>query len=441
MSLRWLTCVLVVSVPVVTLGGDATDLAFPGAEGAGAVTPGGRGGQVLFVTTLEDRPGQTPLAGSLRAAIEADGPRIVLFRVSGVIELKQGLAVRNPHLTLAGQSAPGDGICLKNFGLSIRDTHDVVIRHLRVRPGDLAGKEQDAISVIGSHRVIIDHCSVSWSTDEALSVTGPNCADITVQWCLIAEGLNSSVHAKGEHGYGSLIRTDGQVSFHHNLYAHFKTRCPRPGTYGETTGQLDFRNNVIYDWIDPPGYSAADPTRMNYIGNYLRPGPSTTDSRTAFDVGGKATALYVEDNIMEGRPVDSPWKLIRKSELAQRLNDPLDFPKVETQSAEIALKRILAHAGATAPRRDAVDRRLIDDVHQKSGRVINSQADVGGWPDFQAAMPPADRDQDGLPDLWETSHGLNPEDATDAAKDKNGNGLPDLEDYLNARTGESSTGR
>lgn len=405
--------------------------AFPGAEGAGAMTPGGRGGRVIYVTTLEDNARGNPVPGSLREAIEAEGPRIVLFQVGGIIELQRGLIVRNPYLTVAGQSAPGGGICLKNRAIAIKGTHDVVLRYLRVRPGDVSEAELDGLSVYESQRVMIDHCSVSWSVDEALSVTGNGCTDVTVQWCLIAEGLNRSVHAKGEHGYGSLIRTNGIITYHHNLYAHFKTRCPRPGTYGEGVGLLDFRNNVIYDWIDPPGYSASDPTRMNYVGNYLRAGPSTTDQRTAFDVGGAETTLYVEDNVIEGKKVQDPWELIRKSEIAQRLDRPLPAPPVTTHAAAKALELVLDEAGATKPTRDAVDVRLIGEVESRQGKVINSQKDVGGWPEYAGGTPRLDSDGDGIPDDWEREHKLDPENPGDAARDTDKNGYLQLEDYLN----------
>jgi hypothetical protein len=186
--------------------------AFPGAEGFGADTPGGRGGAVIAVTNLDDSG-----PGSFRAACEANGPRIVVFRVGGLIDLKKNVVIKNPNITIAAQTAPGDGICLRDHQLMI-DTHDVVLRYLRSRPGDIAGKEVDAISIAGSSRnVIADHCSATWSVDEALSPSG-DISNITVQWCLIAEGLNKSVHKKGAHGYGSLVRASGGLTLHHNLW-------------------------------------------------------------------------------------------------------------------------------------------------------------------------------------------------------------------------------
>jgi hypothetical protein len=424
-------CGLLFLTSLIVNGATADDLpAFPGAEGAGLLSRGGRGGRVIFVTSLADDP-KKPLPGTLRAAVQASGPRIVIFEVGGLIELQAPLVVREPFLTIAGQTAPGDGICLKNFPLLINRTHDVIVRHLRVRPGDAAGKELDGLSVLQSQRVVIDHCSVSWSIDEAVSVTGAGCTDVTVQWCCIAEGLNASVHEKGSHGYGALIRTDGKVSYHHNLFAHFQTRCPRPGTYGDKPGELDFRNNLIYDWIGPPGYSAQDPARMNYVGNFLKPGPSTTDSRFAFDVGGSRTQLFLWDIIIDGKSEPDLWRLISHAErIEARLGTPIPFRPVTTIPADTLMDQLLPRVGAMQPRRDAVDRRIVQDVKNGTGNVIDSPAQVNGWPSYAAGTAPTDSDRDGIPDDWERQARLDPLDAADALRDANGNGWPDLEDYL-----------
>ena len=197
--------------------------AFPGAECCGATTPGGRGGRVLFVTNLNDSG-----PGSFRTACEAEGPRIVVFRVSGTIELKNPITVRTPYLTIAGQSAPGDGICLRNAAFGIA-THDVVVRFLRSRLGDESRREDDCIDLLhGARNCVLDHCSATWSVDECLSLSG-DVQDCTIQWCLIGESLNQSIHAKGKHGYGSLARANGPVSWHHNLWIHNDGRNPRLG--------------------------------------------------------------------------------------------------------------------------------------------------------------------------------------------------------------------
>jgi hypothetical protein len=414
----------------------AGPLAFPGAEGFGAHATGGRAGRVYAVTTLEDydpKKKQKPIVGSLRAAVSTSGPRTIVFRVSGVIELKAPLVITEPRLTIAGQTAPGGGVCLKNFGCQIQ-ADDVIVRHVRFRPGDEAGKENDALSVYKCRNVIIDHCSASWSVDETLSVTGEGCGNVTVQWCLITESLNESVHHKGSHGYGSLLRADGNLTFHHNLYAHHRTRCPRPGTYGDPPGLLlDFRNNVIYDWISPAGYSSTDPVRMNYVGNFLKPGPSTTRRKFAFNIGGPKTELFVAGNVIDGlkpAPADN-WSLIERAQPENRRESRFDTAPVATDDAAVAFRRVLESAGATLPARDAVDRRVIDEVRHGSGKVINSPKDVGGWPRYESTPPPSDADDDGMPDAWETQYRLNPQDATDGPQDVDGDGYTNLEEFLN----------
>lgn len=399
--------------------------AFPGAEGAGACSRGGRGGKVLFVTRLEDSG-----PGTLRAAVEAEGPRIVVFRVSGLIRLKKGLSVRNPYLTLAGQTAPGDGVCIAGRGLGIRADH-VVVRHLRFRPGDVSGKETDGLFVHRAKDVIVDHCSVGWASDEVLSVTGEGCTNVTVQWCLITESLNDSVHSKGEHGYGSLIRTDGKITYHHNLYAHHKTRCPRPGTYGKKPGILDFRNNVIYNWISPAGYTSEDAAKINYVGNFLKRGPSTRDRARIFRIGGEATRMFVKGNVLVGSGEKRDWDLIDRAEERHRSREAFEVGAVRTDGARRAYQRVLAEAGATRPFRDLVDRRVVREVRRGGGRIIDSQRDVGGWPPYGGVPPAPDADGDGMPDHWESKHGLEAGDGADVHRDPDGDGASNIEEYLN----------
>lgn len=400
--------------------------AFPGAEGFGAQTPGGRGGAVLFVHNLNDAG-----PGSLRAALETKGPRIVLFRVSGIIDLKSPLTIAEPFLTLAGQSAPGGGICLRGADLRV-ETHDVIIRHIRVRTGDIAARERDGLAIGGESRnVIIDHCSVSWGVDENLSPSGA-IANITVQWSIIAEGLNRSVHHKGAHGYGTLARAVGGVTFHHNLWAHNQGRNPRLGdNYGKPPfPTFDVRNNVIYN----AGGSnvVGDELTVNYIGNYFKPGPDTRIRNGLFGPTGKAKPrFFVQGNIIEGLPdltADARKLFARAVEI---LTAPAPAPSIEQQPAQQAYELVLSRAGATLPKRDAVDTRIIADVRAGSGSVIDSQWEVGGWPEYQQSRPPRDTDRDGMPDHWEQSHGLNPRDAADAAKDRDSDGYTNIEEYLN----------
>lgn len=391
----------------------ALQAAFPGAEGFGASASGGRGGRVIAVTTLADRG-----PGSLRAALDQDGPRTIVFRVAGIIDLRSNLKITKPRVTIAGQTAPGGGVCLRGAGLTI-SADEVIVRHLRLRPGDRV--EGDALCVLGVKNVIIDHCSASWAVDETVSVSGAGGDGITVQWSLITESLNNSVHAKGEHGYGSLIRANGRVSFHHNLYAHHNSRNPRPGTYGDGRLQLDFRNNVVYNWGSRAGYSAEDPALVGLVANYYKPGPSTRRRKEIFRIGGETTALWAEGNALEG--VDVP------SIAGTLLKEAPPVAPVTTDSAEEAYRKVLAAAGAVP--RDAVDARVAGEVEKGGGRIIDSPKDVGGWPELAAGEAPADEDGDGLPDEWETKHGFDPKDGSDGPKDADGDGWTDLEEYLN----------
>ncbi len=410
--------------------------AFPGAEGFGSAARGGRGGAVLLVTNLDDSG-----AGSFRAACEARGPRIVVFRVGGIIDLKSAIHIREPFLTIAGQTAPGDGVCLRGNEFVI-DTHDVIVRYLRSRPGDISGKEVDAIGIGGnSHDVILDHCSASWSVDEALSPSG-GIRDVTVQWCIIAEGLNKSVHHKGPHGYGSLVRAVGGLTLHHNLWAHNTARNPRLGdNYGRPPFPLfDVRNNVMYDYGAVCSGLTGDILSVNYVGNYIRPGPSSNRTRGPIVFADTADAKYfVEGNIVEGRDdlSEDNRKLFDKTEIKGRrvvtvAARAFATPKPETTSARDALEAVLARSGATLPVRDAVDERIVLDVRNHSGRIVDSQREVGGWPTYRSAVAPPDTDGDGMPDDWEIAHGLNPRDPSDAAKKRNGSGYTNLEEYINS---------
>jgi unsaturated rhamnogalacturonyl hydrolase len=407
--------------------------AFPGAEGFGAYAVGGRGGAVMIVTTLADYDsGETPIPGSLRAAVEALGPRTVVFRVSGQIELKRFLEIRNPYITIAGQTAPGDGVSIRNYGIDVDAPH-VVLRYLRVRPGDVSGEEMDAINIRSSD-VIVDHCSASWATDETVSVI-EEASNVTVQWSLITESLNASVHVKGEHGYGSLISTPGSVSIHHNVYAFHKSRNPRPRDV-----LLDFRNNLVYGWGDRAGYNVDDSARINYVGNYLIPLSYSDNQNVAFTAGGNDTRLFLEGNIL--RQVDGSqqtgWGLIRapgnapmSAESTLSVSRPFPVAPVATHSAQAALDLVLADAGATRPGRDAVDRRVVDLIRAGTGRIIDSQNDVGGWQPLEDGPASADSDLDGMSDAWEDRFGLDNSDGRDHNLDLDGDGYTNLEEYLN----------
>jgi pectate lyase len=388
---------------------------------------------VYEVTNLNDSG-----PGSLRDAV-SKGNRTVVFRVSGTIELKKRLVVTQPNLTIAGQTAPGDGICLRNFTFAVA-SRNVIVRYLRSRLGDVSRQEDDSMGVLhGASNVIFDHCSASWSIDEALSLSG-NETDVTIQWCIIAEPLNNSLHAKGPHGYGSLARSNGRVSLHHNLWAHCDGRNPRLGdNYGRPPyPTFDVRNNVIYDYGRICSGLTQGVLKVNYVGNYIRPGPS---SKAKFPVHVGAPSdmqFYIKDNIFESNDkltannalFFDALELAGKRQV-QTVAEPFQVLPVRTQSAKEAFEAVLAVAGASLPARDAVDQRIVEQVRKGTGKIIDSQSEVGGWPELKSAPPPLDSDHDGMPDEWESRHGLDPKDPSDAAQSRDKNGYTNLEHYLN----------
>lgn len=419
---------------------DGGTLAFPGAEGFGRYAVGGRGGRVIKVTNLDD---QGP--GSLRQAVVGQGPRTVVFEVSGIIDLARDLDIHRGNITIAGQTAPGDGITLRGYGLNVF-ADDVVIRYLRARPGDDAGVETDAISVKAGNNVIIDHCSASWAVDETLSIAPSNRVDmktidnVTVQWSIISESLNRSVHSKGEHGYGSLLRgADGaRYSLHHNLWAHHRARMPRPGNYfsldEDPLGPLiDIRNNVFYNWGGSySGYNADTDSvsRYNFVDNYYVAGPDS-HAAIAFSESSPYASLYFSGNWMNGKPADEPLMIVKLPPESVLASSPHPYHAATGEDAASSYRSVLAGAGASLVR-DAVDARVIADVEQGTGGIIDAVSEVGGWPVHQSLAAPPDTDGDGMPDGWERATGLDPTDKKDGAADADGDGYTNLEDYLNS---------
>ena len=405
--------------------------AFPGAEGFGAGTPGGRGGKVYVVTSLADSG-----SGTLREACEATGPRTVVFNVSGIIDLQKPLIVSNPFITIAGQTAPGDGICLKRRELKI-SAHNVIVRFIRSRPGDITGEEMDAISVVnGAHDVILDHCSANWSIDEGLSPSG-SIYNITVQWCLIGQALLHSVHKKGAHGFGSLVRGIGGITLHHNLWINNVARNPRMGdNYNKPPWPtIDVRNNVMYNWGEMCSGMTGGNVSANYVANYLKPGPSSSDIAPIVLTKTSKVRFYMKDNIVEGRPqhTTTPEAMFEDGgdrTLYQVMNKPFKVPAIKMTSAEKAYNDVLATVGASRPVRDSVDARLIREVQTNTGKMIDSQNEIGGWPVYRAVIPYRDTDYDGIPDNWEIAQKMNPENPRDAMI-KNKDGYTRLEEYIN----------
>jgi len=382
---------------------DGQAIAFEGAEGCGKYSLGGRGGKEYVVTSLADDGSE----GTLRYAVEAEGPRIVTFAVSGDIHLTAPLNIRNPYLTILGQTAPGKGITLRDHNVFITADH-VIVRYLRMRLGTAAGVEADALGARHCHHLMIDHCSISWATDENASFY--NLADATIQWCIISEALNSSVHHKGKHGYGG-IWGGRNVSFHHNLFAHNNSRNPRfdhPRLYWENDllyyrGTVEFVNNVVYNWGMKAIYGGEEGW-FNVIKNYFRPGPATRNlegewldistSETTSMIKG-SFCIYgndydisaVEDGGFEGRRPDK-LKIANQGHSYYYASEPQRFsvsvPLLD-EYAPYAYKAVLKHAGASH-RRDAIDRRIIREVRKGTATfkgsvtglpgIIDSETDV-----------------------------------------------------------------
>lgn len=426
-------------------------LAFPSADGYGRFARGGRGGRVINVTNLHDSG-----PGSLRAAIEAEGPRTLVFDVSGRIDLKNRLVIRNPYLTIAGQTAPGKGICISNLNLGMIGTHDVIVRYIRVRPGDTAGLTLDGMGMASTDHSIIDHCSISWTQDEAFSSRGAK--NITLQRTLISEALNVAGHKKYEkgkqHGYAASIGGD-IGSFHHNLLAHCAGRnwslAGGLDKAGRHTGRLDIRNNVVYNWSHRTTDGGA--RQVNFVNNYYKPGPASRVFHVLMPERHLVEAFGPQDyfaagNVMEGRyGADEPLAGVVAPRNATRedflVDEPFFESHVATQSAEEALEDVLADVGCNFPALDEHDRRVIEEVRTGTttykGSVTgypglpDSQTDVGGWENYPEVHRPADwdTDNDGMPSEWEAKLGLDPNDPQDGAQDADGDGYTNLEEYLN----------
>ena len=426
--------------------------AFPGAEGAGAYTLGGRGGDVYYVTNLADTG-----TGSLRTGVStapATG-RTILFKVSGNIVLKSTLTVNKPRITIAGQTAPGDGICFQNYSFNIA-ANEVIVRHVRTRLGTNAAQESDAMWINGGTNIMVDHLSASWSVDETLSASR-SISNLTVQNCFITESLQNSIHSKGAHGYGGLVSSAASVTYSYlrNLYAHHDSRSPRVGSDSQAgTLRLDFRNNVIYDWGFRAGYTGStnENTEINYVGNYLLAGPAST-STSAFLGGGVTTGFYQSGNFIDtdkdGRVdgVNSGWAMITGT--FTQTNAPFPVPPVTTESAGTAYQRVLAQSGAMPWRRDVTDQRMARTVRLQNGTLVDfigatnqvtdyitnnisgtNYTGVRGWPTLSSEAAPPDADSDGMPDYWELAMGWNPNLATDRNL-TNAAGYTRLEGYLN----------
>ena len=420
---------------------------YPGALGGGATVTGGKGGKVIYVSSLED-DGNQP--GTLRWAVNKAGPRTILFKVAGTIQLKSILKINKGNVTIAGQSAPGDGICLRGYPVTV-SSDNVILQFLRFRMGNEAGVSDDALKGIGRKHVLIDHCSMSWSTDECSSFYDNE--NFTMQWCILSESLRNSVHAKGSHGYGG-IWGGRKASFHHNLLAHHDSRNPRfcGSRYSNDAAseQVDFRNNVIYNWGSNSAY-AGEGGFYNIVNNYYKPGPATlarsgkltfriiapnADAGSNNQQKGVWGSFFISGNVMHGREdVTADNRLGVHPDVESYDSVTIDqllvgkaFPISEMPyvSADEAYRQVLAKSGASYAR-DFVDKRIIQEVetgtYTYSGSagskfgIIDSQNDVGGWPSYSFGPEEVvvDTDTDGIPDEWESKNGLNSHMASDAS--------------------------
>lgn len=468
--MRWVevVCGLLVSCALIQPEGPSNEeqpIAFPGAEGFGKYTTGGRGGKIYIVNNLEDEG-----EGSLRKAVISNDPRIVVFAVSGTIHLKSKLNIKG-NITIAGQTAPGDGICLADYPVGLSGDN-IIIRYLRFRMGDRhqnkgmvdgAGSD-DALGASKKKNVIIDHCSISWSTDEAISIYGGD--STTLQWNIISEPLNYSYHFETgdkdfeNHGYGG-IWGGSHMTAHHNLIAHATSRTPRfnGARLGSGEDFVDFRNNVIYNWGHNNVYGG-ESGRYNIVNNYYKAGPSTNKSVQSrilnptspgkdqvygrFYVQGNYVDQYNDVSANNILGVHMNKKAAEGDKKKAIVNAPFSAMPIPASTAEKSYVEVLRSAGANLPKRDTLDQRIIQDVINRSGRIIDVQGGFihgtsynlssKAWPKLRSLPALKDTDQDGMPDEWETKHGLksnDPKDAPAYSLDKN---YTNIEIYINSLT-------
>ncbi len=430
-----------------------TYFAFPGAEGFGAFIQGGRGGKVYHVTTLKD--GNSP--GTLRYAISQPGRRTVVFDVSGVISLNAPLEIKHNNITIAGQTAPGTGICIKNYPLII-NADNVIIRFLRLRLGEAS--QNSALIVQNRQRIMIDHCSISWSTMQNINIQ--NNALLTMQWCIISEALNRT--NEGYNGAGAKLGGLSS-SFHHNLFVSNARQNPyfvyRNLSSSSFAQLVDFRNNVIINWDDNSSEGILQ-GRLNMVNNYYKSGPASLlptrsqiirlyqDSTKVAD-GAPTPNLYLYGNFVYNNPLhtNDNWMGVYPNQqyIKEGQNQYLSWKQffhapVTLHTANRAFISVLRYAGASK-KKDNVDIRLVlnittnkfphDGSRGSKGGIIDSPEDVGGYKPYSKAEKIKDTDRDGIPDAWEISHGLNPKDAKDGSQfNRRYRDYTNLEVYMNS---------
>ncbi|WP_256011576.1 pectate lyase family protein [Desertivirga xinjiangensis] len=457
---RFLAALLlcIIGCPVVS-----QPIAFPGAEGFGKYATGGRGGKVLRVINLNDNG-----PGSLRNALDAKYPRVIVFSVSGTIHLKSKLTISGNNVTIAGQTAPGDGICIADYPVGI-NASNVILRYIRFRMGDRyqnkgmidGGGSDDALSGGSKQKnIIIDHCTMSWSTDEAFSLYAGD--STTLQWNLISEPLNYSYHfEKGDkdfeqHGFGG-IWGGAHLSAHHNLFAHCNSRTPRfEGNRHIPQEFVDFRNNVIFNWGTNNVYGG-EGGNYNLVNNYYKYGPSTKENvryriANPYKLEGRLPfgKFFIEGNYVDGSSEVSNdnWMGVEMNQgteedkMLAKVNSAFPAEPITTHSAKDTYKLVLRSAGASLPARDTIDQRIIRDVESRMGRLIDVQGGYKhgaeyskskkAWPELKTSGVLLDSDEDGMPDDWEKVHKLDPSKAGDANQYRLEKQYTNVEVYLNS---------
>lgn len=464
--------------------------AFPGAEGFGRYVTGGRGGNVYHVTSLADDGSE----GTLRWALGKSGVKTIVFDVSGTIHLKSSLDISIGNVTIAGQTAPGDGICVADYPVSIK-ANNVIVRYMRFRLGNnnvlINGADGwDGFGGFDQQDLMIDHCSVSWSIDECLSVLGNK--NTTVQWCLVAQSLVNSGHSKGAHGYGGNWGGSG-ASFHHNLIAHHGSRTPRLGPRPTTQldERMDMRNNVIYNF-GGNGCYGGEGMNVNIVNNYYKPGPGSPTDKKGYRIAGigirtkkyvntypaYAPALHLwgkyyvtgnynskytqlnQDNWTYGilNQIDASGcdgTFTQETKDSIKLAEPIDYILTTTHSAADAYDRVLDFAGASL-HRDSFDELMVSDTRngkatytgsglskgfvnsQDDNKPADADASWSAWPTLASKEAPKDTDGDGMPDEWELANALDPTNPNDG-KTIGADGYSNLENYLNSLVADITT--
>ena len=428
---------------------DAEVIAFPGAEGAGKFTKGGRGGDVYHVTTLQDSG-----PGSFREGIESiEGPRTIVFDLSGTIRLKKDIKIKNvSYLTIAGQTAPGKGITFADRNLRIENCSHVIARYFRIRLGDENkpdGTSPDCITIEYSNHVMLDHLSLSWGIDGNGDFRGLKHS--TLQWLIFSEALHDSIHEKGSHAMCTSLReSKGFATLHHNVYASSRSR--HPSTAGGSQ-VMEFANNLNYNWSGCHNLSGE---QYNLLNNYYKAGPMRGDRLPirykskdikpvshGYFSGNHFDGLpeqYNKDNYaamdFESSEPDGKYKGTTREffEATERF-DAGKYKLTRLETAQEAYESCLKQSGCSLVR-DSVDERLIESIRNNRGKVIDSQRQVGGWDKYPSLFrsPDFDTDQDGMPDAWERKSGLDPDDPADGSQDRDDDGFTNLEEYLNGLT-------